>query len=265
MNITVFTSNQPRHQSLIRDLSGIADQVYAIQECNTVFPGKVADFFKKSNVMQEYFSNVIAAERHVFGDLKFHPDKVRSLPLKMGDLSSVPMEELEPALNSDIFIVFGASYIRTPLIDTLVAKKAINIHMGVSPYYRGSSCNFWALRNGHYDLVGSTIHMLSKGLDSGAMLYHALPEQKACDPFVLGMKAVRAAHKSLVQTISSGEIMTMKPVAQDKNLEISYTRNQDFNDDVAKAYLESNISADSMESYFTQNVSEFELLRPRFI
>ena len=52
MKITVFTSNQPRHLSLIKDLSIIADEVYAIQECNTVFPGEVKDFFDNSEIMQ---------------------------------------------------------------------------------------------------------------------------------------------------------------------------------------------------------------------
>ena len=52
MKITVFTSNQPRHLSLIKDLSIIADEVYAIQECNTVFPGEVKDFFDNSEIMK---------------------------------------------------------------------------------------------------------------------------------------------------------------------------------------------------------------------
>ena len=46
MNITVFTSNQPRHISLINSLARISDRVYAIQECNTVFPGEVKDFYE---------------------------------------------------------------------------------------------------------------------------------------------------------------------------------------------------------------------------
>lgn len=44
MKITVFTSNQPRHLSLVEKLASIADTVFVIQECNTAFPGKVADF-----------------------------------------------------------------------------------------------------------------------------------------------------------------------------------------------------------------------------
>lgn len=46
--------------------------------------------------------------------------------------------------------------------------------MGLSPYYRGTDCNFWALYDKKPQYVGATIHLLSKGIDSGPTLYHAL-------------------------------------------------------------------------------------------
>lgn len=128
MKITVFTSNQPRHISFITELAKIADEVYAVQECNTVFPGEISDFFKKSDVMQKYFMNVIEAEKDLFGKIEFLPSNVRSLSLKTGDLSRLSRDVLNDALQSDVYVVFGASYIRGWLIDFLVAQKAINIH-----------------------------------------------------------------------------------------------------------------------------------------
>ena len=55
-------------------------------------------------------------------------------------------------------------------MDFLVKKKTINIHMGVSPYYRGTDCNYWTLVDDNPHLVGATIHMISKGLDSDQIL-----------------------------------------------------------------------------------------------
>src|SRR4051812_47518585 len=107
MRITVFTSNQPRHLALIESLASIATEVFAIQECNTVFPGQVEDFFRKSPVMQNYFARVIAAEHEVFGPVRFPPANVRQLPIKMGDVSQLDLPALEPALRADVFIVFG--------------------------------------------------------------------------------------------------------------------------------------------------------------
>ncbi|MBE5900472.1 MAG: methionyl-tRNA formyltransferase [Lachnospiraceae bacterium] len=243
MNITVFTSNQPRHLSLIKDLASVAEKVYAVHECNTVFPGEVKDFFGNSNVMEKYFKHVRDAEKKVFGEVSFlEEDNVKQLILKDGDLNKLSRKILEPALQSDVYVVFGASYIKGWLIDYLLEKKAINIHMGVSPYYRGSSCNFWAAYEGHPELVGATIHLLSRGLDSGDILYHALPAPMELDPFVLGMKAVEVAHKSIVSRIASGEIIEYIGVPQDRSKELRYTKNSEFTDEVARDYLENLLS-----------------------
>jgi hypothetical protein len=76
MKITIFTGNQPRHLALIDALAAIADEVHAVQECTTVFPGEIADFYRKSETMQAHFAQVIAAEREVFGGVRFPPANV---------------------------------------------------------------------------------------------------------------------------------------------------------------------------------------------
>jgi hypothetical protein len=261
MKITVFTGNQPRHVALIYALAGVAEEVFAIQECSTLFPGQVADFYAKSAVMQAYFQRVIAAERAVFGSLRFLPPNARSICMKDGDINSVPFEVLDPALHSDAYIVFGASYIKGRLCNELAARRAFNIHMGISPYYRGSSCNFWALYDRRSDLVGATIHLLSSGLDSGAMLFHALPPADTDDGFLLGMRAVKAAHDSVVQALQDGRLQSLEPVKQDKSHELRYTRNADFTDAVAEEYLQRPHLSDDLRSALQErDISRF--LRP---
>lgn len=245
MKITVFSSNQPRHISLAKELGKIADEVFFISEVNTVFPGQIDDFFKKTDVMQRYFANVISSEKKVFGDIEFPPSNIRTLSIKSGDLNRLDRSQLEEALHSEVYIVFGASYIKGWLIDFLVHKGALNIHMGISPFYRGSSCNFWALYDNNPSYVGSTIHMLSKGLDSGDMLFHCLPKFVDGDsPFDFTMRSVRAAHYGLCQSISDGSIISMERVVQDKTTELRYTRNSDFIDEVANEFLTRQYSID---------------------
>lgn len=237
MKITVFTGNQPRHLSLIRDLASIADEVYAIIEVTTLFPGKREDFYKKSEIMQQYFAKVMESEKSIFGTVSFLPANVRPFIMKTGDLSDIDLAILAPALKSDEYVVFGASYIKGQLIDFLLQNRAYNVHIGVSPYYRGSSCNFWAAYDGRLDLVGATIHLLSKGLDSGDMLFHAFPSASK-KPFDLGMRAVQSAHKGLVTYLKNNQLKKIRPVKQDSSLEVRYTRNSDFTDKVALDYLE---------------------------
>ena len=156
--------------------------------------------------------------------------------------------QLIDALHSDVYVVFGASYIKGWLIDFLVEHRAINIHMGLSPYYRGSSCNFWALYDNNPSYVGSTIHLLSKGLDSGDMLFHCVPQLHSEDsPFDFTMRSVLVAQQGIVSAVENKSIFSAQSVKQDKSQEVRYTKNQDFTDDVAKEFLERNLqlNADS--------------------
>ena len=104
----------------------------------------------KSKVMKTYFQHVIQSERNIFGDICFMHNNIKTLSIKLGDLNMLDRPTLSDALQSDVYVVFGASYIRDWLIDFLVEHRAINIHMGLSPYYRGSSCNFWALYDNNH-------------------------------------------------------------------------------------------------------------------
>ena len=132
--------------------------------------------------------------------------------------------------------------------------------MGISPYYRGSSCNFWALYDGSPSYIGATIHMLSKGLDSGNILFHCVPKLFKNDSlFDFMMRSVAVAHKGLVEAITYGEIFSMLKVNQDKTLEIRYTKNADFTDSVASEFLNKNIDIHSNDFKYPN------LLNPLFL
>lgn len=258
MRIALFTSNQRRHLSLIHRLAAVADELFVVQECNTVFPGEVDDFFRKSAVMQDYFRRVMDAEQTVFGDLALSPPNVRSLAVKLGDVSKLPLGMLDELLTADAFVVFGASYIRGPLCNVLVDRRAINIHMGVSPFYRGSSTNFWALYDEQPEYIGATLHLLTSGLDSGPILRHVLPAAETFEPFELGMRAVEAAHAAVADGLASGELLELSGIAQDKALQIRYTRNADFTDVVAAEYLEQLMTPDEIAARLrARNVRQF--------
>ena len=102
--------------------------------------------------------------------------------------------------------------------------------MGLSPYYRGSSCNFWALFDRRPTYVGATVHLLSKGIDTGDILFHCLPQYILDNPFLFTMRSVEVAHVALAKRIQSGDIHRIDPVKQDPSKELRYSRNSDFDD-----------------------------------
>ena len=85
-------------------------------------------------------------------------------------------------------------------------------------------------------LVGATIHLLSKGLDSGPTLYHAMSNIKD-DPFEYTMSTIKSAFHSIAERIEDGSFSKIKPLEQDKNKEIRCSKKSEFNDEVVNDYL----------------------------
>ena len=246
MKITLFTSNKNRHNYLINLLSEVSDELYVIQECGTIFPGIVPGHYETSSNMKKYFENVNNAQSQLFGNSYVYNKKknIKILPMLSGDLNKCSMNLLSDFLKSDVYVVFGSSYIKGELVDFLVKQKAINIHAGVSPYYRGTDCNFWALFDDNPHLAGTTIHLLSKGLDSGPMLYHAMSNLKT-NPFNYTMSTIKSAFHSIAERIKDGSIFTIKPLVQEKVKEVRYTKKSDFSEEVVKEYFEKKIDLNS--------------------
>ena len=156
MRITLFTSNNSRHNYLINFLSNVCDELFVIQECKPLFV-EIKNVRNQSlNVLEKYFKKVNKAQNKIFKKefININNKNIKILSIIYGELNNIPLSDLDKFTKSDIYIVFGSSFIKGNLIDFLIKKKAINIHAGVSPYYRGAACNFWALYDGNPHLVG---------------------------------------------------------------------------------------------------------------
>ena len=243
MKVTLFTSNNYRHNYLINLLSNFCDELWVVQECKTLFTGKNYEKYQNRNCIEEYFDKVLEAQNKIFKKefVNKNNKNIKTLPVLYGELNKLSLSFLEDFLKSDIYVVFGSSYIKGELVDFLVKQKAINIHAGVSPYYRGADCNFWALYDDNPHLVGSTIHLLSKGLDSGPMLYHAMSNLKK-NPFEYTMSTVKSAFHSIAERIKDGSILTIKPLIQDKSKEVRYSKKSEFNEEIVKKYFKKKIN-----------------------
>jgi methionyl-tRNA formyltransferase len=234
MSVTVFTRDSARHIALVNKLATVTNSVHAVIESSP----PLVKAPPKSPVMTEYFSRVQQAENHIFGTGITLDPRVNTQLIATGQLNQLTPQQLQAALETDYVVVFGSSYIKGWLADALIDKNAINLHMGISPQYRGSACNFWALFDNNPHLVGATIHRLAKSLDSGSVIQHIRPEFTGQNLFHFSMQAVAAGHDALAALIANNQLQTMTPQPQDSSLEIRYSKNADFTDDVASSFLQ---------------------------
>lgn len=245
MKVTLFTFDKSRHNYLIYLLSQICDKLFVIQEISKKVKNSIPENYINSETLKKYFQNVYDAQSKFFPEQNLKNLKNTNIvQIPSGSINNLSMKSLEKCLKSDIYLVFGSSYIKGDLINFLVKNNTINIHMGISPYYRGTDCNFWALYDGNPHLVGSTIHYLSKGLDNGPMLYHALSHIKN-NPFEYTMSAVKSAFVSVVNRIKDRSIFKIKPQEQNKYSEIRYSQKKEFNEKIVIEFFNRKIDLNS--------------------
>tara|TARA_Y100000590_G_scaffold470313_1_gene663546 strand:- start:3536 stop:4339 length:804 start_codon:yes stop_codon:yes gene_type:complete len=250
MKITLFTYNKKRHNYFINLLSDFCNELFVIQSSEKNFPQIIPNHYPNSEIMKKYYKKVDEAQSKLFGNSNItnYSKNTKVLKMPFDDLNKCSLNFLSDFLKSNIYVVLGGSYIKGPLVNFLVDQKAINIHVGVAPYYNGTDCNFWALYEDNPHLVGATIHrlshMLSKGLDSGPILYHAMSNIKS-DPFEYTMSTVKSAFHSIAEKIKDKSIFDIKPVIQDKSKEFRDSKKVDFNEEIVKKYFEKNIDLNS--------------------
>ena len=169
MNILLFTSNRPRHLYFIDQLykSIPHANITAVVESGIYFMVVHLDFIAPHRFLNSIFRTFVlqsinGSVTHIFCHQTFIA--------QWGDISNLDPSVFLPMIDqADVILVYASSWIRGGS-SRFSTKNAINIHLGVSPYYRGAACNFWALYDLNPHLVGATIHYLHSSLDSGPIL-----------------------------------------------------------------------------------------------
>lgn len=102
------------------------------------------------------------------------------LVTRVSHINHIDVLALAKTHEPDLILVFGVSLIQGELLQ-LGRLGMINLHGGVSPYYRGADGVFWALYHGELDKVGCTIHYIDAGIDTGRLVAHVFPEVREGD------------------------------------------------------------------------------------
>jgi methionyl-tRNA formyltransferase len=114
-------------------------------------------------------------------------------------------------LQPDIIVVNGTRIISKKILQSTNAIF-VNMHVGITPYYRGSHGGYWALRNNDAANFGTTIHLIDAGIDTGAVLKQVFIKPDKQDNFatypVLQVAVGIAALKETLDNIIAGDYKT---------------------------------------------------------
>lgn len=128
----------------------------------------------------------------------------------------------------DIGVVMGTSILHEEVLNAMDNKDLINIHGGYLPYYKGNHCIFFAYYNKEYDKIGSTIHFINSGVDSGDIIERITPKIETTDtPESLYCKAEKEAVDRLMFWLEEYRKGTKLPRRRQESVgRIYYTRDR---------------------------------------
>jgi folate-dependent phosphoribosylglycinamide formyltransferase PurN len=95
---------------------------------------------------------------------------LRHIPkvLEVDSVNSDEVYTLLQKLKPRLLVVWGTAVIEPRIFK--IAKRAINLHLGLGEYYRGAVANHFAVLNDELDKLGATIHYINEKVDTGDML-----------------------------------------------------------------------------------------------
>ena len=114
--------------------------------------------------------------------------------------------------------------------------------MGASPYYRGASCNMWAMYDKKPEFIIGTVHNLSNEIDSGSIVFQVLPPVDMYEPFDLGMAAVKATLAEILKRVKNQSIYQSDVIDQPVHLTKKLCKKSQFTDTIAKALLKNRMT-----------------------
>ena len=71
-------------------------------------------------------------------------------------------------LSPKLLVIWGSVIVRPEILST--AERAINLHMGFCPHYRGAVANQRAVMLSDFERIGATIHYADRRVDTGEII-----------------------------------------------------------------------------------------------
>ncbi len=205
--LVVITGDQLAHNYFINQLRANFNLSAIFIEKNR-YPDPTCNSKKEREAWDEFFVNLKKQEEYLFQFSKCN--NVLNYPqnfyIEKGCLNENKTIKLINKFNPAIILIFGTSLLCSKYLD-LYPNQILNLHVGLSQYYRGTSCNFWPIYNLEPKLLGATIHYVTNRMDGGNILFQdSIELHKNDSQFILMTKPIILGTKLMVEAIKSTSV-----------------------------------------------------------
>lgn len=202
MKGVLITSHNPRHIYVAEQLSKIFNNFLIIPVTMGNNPALTKDHGESNDDLIKWFNDRYYFENIFFRRKYFEINNISLLPVSRKDLNSSLVENSIKDFKADIVVVFGTDILKSNIIN--VSKNIINFHLGLSPYYNGAGTTWWPMFEGKFEKLGTTIHYLDQGVDTGKIISQTKADIKIDDnPHQIGFKNIIKGTEELLKVCNA--------------------------------------------------------------
>ncbi len=214
MKTVLLTSNSLRHKYIARCLYEKAGLKLVISEEKSPSINNDSGLsVEEQKFQREHFRARDQAEQYYFGQSDF-PSNIPHIHLKHKEVNSEMILNKLSEMAPDFIVLFGTSIIQDKLLD-LFPGSFINLHLGLSPWYKGSATNLFPLVDRNPQFVGATIHLATSQVDGGAIIHQSRPELSGEeDLHDIGNKVIEKSGKILPEILKLYDSHKISPIEQ---------------------------------------------------
>ena len=201
MRILLLSGSHSRHLFVHQAVLETGAECAAIvMERENVVPNPPARLaLQDQNNFRRHFKERYDVEQQVFGSLDAAAvfSGRETLRCSPSELNSQRTADFARAFAPDLAFIFGPGLIREPLFGVLPEDR-VNMHLGLSPWYRGSATLFWPFYFLEPQFAGVTFHQIIEAPDAGGIVHQCVPELLPGDGIHdVGARAVLKARDDL--------------------------------------------------------------------
>lgn len=121
----------------------------------------------------------------------------------------------------DLIVINGTRILKKDLLNEINCP-IVNIHVGITPKYRGVHGGYWAVKNNDLSLFGVTLHYVDSGIDTGSILAQSVISPSKEDNFktfpILQYAEGLQLLSANITSIISGQIQTVPSLTKESKL-----------------------------------------------
>ena len=231
IKILIISANEIRHQYFRKKISqfkNIEIGLCVVEKNSTRQFYDVMSSNKFTNIEKKHFRDRFLSEKKYFGNFINKTKEIKNLiEVDRNEINeNLSLRKKIVDTKPDLVISYGCSIIKEPLI-SIFEDKFINIHLGLSPYYKGSATNFWPFVLNELQFVGITYINIDSGVDTGPILHQIRAKMKTTDTIHdVGNKLIIDMVDNLEKIILNYK--KIKPINQNIKLTKKTFKKKDF-------------------------------------